>query len=225
MKRSEINKAIDKAIERLEEYKIKLPMFAYWTPDEIKSNKDKMARIEERMLGWDVTDFGRGDFKKCGAVLFTARNGDKNDKELKAPYAEKYIVLDDSEEQEIPFHYHISKTEDIINRGGGIMVVEMYNKAENGGLDVNNNVECYMDSVKYSIKPGEKIEILPGNSITIESFKYHRFYAKKGQEMLIAGEVSRVNDDTSDNVFLVNSERFCGIEEDENKKYTLANEY
>lgn len=225
MKRSEINLAIDKALKRLEEYKIKLPMFAYWTPDKINNTKSKMERIKERMLGWDVTDFGSGEFLKCGAVLFTVRNGDKNDAENKAPYAEKYIILDDSDEQQIPFHYHMSKTEDIINRGGGIMVVELYNRTNDDNLDTINNIDVYMDGIKYSIKAGEKIEITPGNSITIEPFVYHRFYAKKNYGMLVAGEVSRVNDDTCDNVFLVSSERFCGIDEDEASRYVLANEY
>ncbi len=225
MKRSEINKAIDVAKARLDEYKIKLPMFGYWTPEEFKAKKDQTERIVKRMLGWDVTDFGSGDFTKCGAVLFTVRNGDKDDAENKAPYAEKYIILDDKTGQQIPLHYHINKTEDIINRGGGVLVVEMYNKAEDGGLDKVNDVEVYMDGVKHCFKPGEPIEVTPGNSITLEPFNYHRFYAKDGAGMLIVGEVSKVNDDNTDNVFLVTSERFCGVDEDEAKKYLLVNEY
>ena len=225
MKRSEINAAIIKAKERLSEYKITLPMFGYWTPDDVAENKCKISRIKERMLGWDVTDFGTGDFKTTGAVLFTVRNGDKNDKENRAPYAEKYIVLSDETEQEIPLHYHIDKTEDIINRGGGILVVELYGKAEDGGLDKEKDVEVYMDAVKYSVPAGSKIEVTPGNSITLEPFVYHRFSAKRGEGMLIVGEVSKVNDDNNDNVFLVKTERFCGIEEDEAPIHLLVNEY
>ena len=82
-----------------------------------------------------------------------------------------------------------------------------------------------MDGVKQIFKPGEKIEVAPGNSITLEPFNYHKFYAKSGEGVLIVGEVSKVNDDTCDNVFLVKSERFCGVEEDEPKKYILVNEY
>ena len=62
MKRSQINAAIAKAKKRLEEFKISLPMFGYWTPEDVLENKSKMSRIKERMLGWDVTDFGTGDF-------------------------------------------------------------------------------------------------------------------------------------------------------------------
>lgn len=225
MKRSEIDAAIDMAMARLDEYKIKLPMFGYWKEADFIANKDKLERVKDRMLGWDVSDFSSGEFKKCGAVLFTVRNGDKNDKDLKAPYAEKYIILDDKDEQEIPLHYHIAKTEDIINRGGGVMVVEMYKKAADGGLDTESDCEFYMDGIKYTKKAGEKIEVTPGNSITIEPFMFHRFYAKNGEGVLVVGEVSRVNDDNCDNVFAVTRDRFCGIDEDAPRKYVLVNEY
>lgn len=225
MKRSEINNAVTKAKNRLAEYKISLPMFGYWSTDEWEKNKSLTDRIKERMLGWDVTDFGSGDFKSCGAVLFTVRNGDKNDKENKMPYAEKYIILSDETQQEIPLHYHMEKTEDIINRGGGILAVELYNKAEDGGLDRKNPVEFYMDCVKYSVNPGETVKVMPGNSITLEPYVYHRFYAEKDKGLLIVGEVSKVNDDNNDNVFLVKSDRFCVIEEDEKAICPLVNEY
>lgn len=225
MKRSEINNAILKAKERLEEYKIKLPMFGYWTPADWKEKQGEISRIKERMLGWDVTDFGSGDFKTCGAVLFTVRNGDKNDKENKAPYAEKYIVLSDETEQEIPLHYHIEKTEDIINRGGGVLCVQLYNKAEDGGLDTVSDVEVYMDCVKHTVKAGGTVEVMPGDSITLEPFVFHRFCAKKGEGLLVVGEVSKVNDDNNDNVFFKKSDRFCEIEEDEAPIHPLVNEY
>ena len=225
MKRSEINNAILKAKKRLAEYKISLPMFGYWSIDDWKENKEKTERIRERMLGWDVTDFGSDDFEKCGAVLFTVRNGDKNDKENKVPYAEKYIILDDKTQQQIPLHYHIEKTEDIINRGGGVLIVELYNKGADGGLDKETPVTVYMDAVKHQFKAGKQVRVTHGNSITLEPFVYHRFYAEKDAGLLIVGEVSKVNDDNCDNVFLVKSERFCPVEEDEKPIHLLVNEY
>lgn len=225
MKRSEINAAIKKAKERLSEFKISLPMFGYWTPEDVAENQSKISRIKERMLGWDVTDFGSGDFKTCGAVLFTVRNGDKNDKENRAPYAEKYIILSDETDQKIPLHYHIDKTEDIINRGGGVLMVELYNKAPDGGLDRESDVTVYMDAVKHVVPAGSTVEVTPGNSITLEPYVYHSFGAKRGAGLLIVGEVSKVNDDNNDNVFFVKSERFCGIEEDEKPLHLLVNEY
>ncbi|MBE6931536.1 MAG: D-lyxose/D-mannose family sugar isomerase [Ruminococcaceae bacterium] len=225
MKRSEINTAIAKAKERLDEYRITLPMFGYWTVEDWKANAGAIGRIRERMLGWDVTDFGSDDFHHCGATLFTVRNGDKHDADQRAPYAEKYIILEDETEQEIPFHYHMDKTEDIINRGGGVMIVELYYKAAGGGLDRETPVTVYMDGVAHTVRPGEKIVVTPGNSITLEPYMYHRFYAEAGKGLLIVGEVSKVNDDTCDNVFLAESARFCPIEEDEPILHPLVNEY
>ena len=225
MKRSEINAAIRKAKKRLAEYKISLPMFGHWTCEIWAKNIDKISRIKERMLGWDVTDFGSGDFSRCGAVLFTVRNGDKNDPEARAPYAEKYIILSDETQQEIPLHYHIEKTEDIINRGGGILMVQLYHKTEDGELDQNRPVEVWMDAVRQEVPAGGIVEVMPGNSITLEPYVYHRFYARRDAGLLIVGEVSKVNDDNCDNVFYRPSDRFCGIEEDEATIHPLVNEY
>lgn len=225
MKRSQINNAIKTAMERLGEYKITLPCFGYWKVEDWKNKSDITERIRERMLGWDVTDFGSDDFEHCGATLFTVRNGDKNDKELKMPYAEKYIILSDKTEQEIPLHYHIYKSEDIINRGGGVLVVQLYNKAEDGGLDTESDVVVYTDSIKRTLKAGDLIEVQPGDSITLEPYVYHKFFAKKDCGLLIVGEVSKVNDDNTDNVFFKKSERFAEVEEDEEITYPLVNEY
>ena len=141
------------------------------------------------------------------------------------PYAEKYIILSDKTEQEIPLHYHIYKSEDIINRGGGVLVVQLYNKAADGGLDTKNDVTVYTDSIKRVLKAGECIEIQPGDSITLEPYVYHRFFAKKDCGLLIVGEVSKVNDDNTDNVFYKKSERFIAVEEDEEITHPLVNEY
>ena len=225
MKRSEINKAILEAMERMSEYKITLPCFGYWKVEDWKNKTAITGRIRERMMGWDVTDFGSGNFSKCGATLFTVRNGDKNDTELRMPYAEKYIILSDKTEQEIPLHYHIYKSEDIINRGGGVLVVQLYHKAEDGGLDMERPVEVYTDCINNTVAPGGEIEVMPGDSITLEPYVYHRFYAKKDCGLLIVGEVSKVNDDNTDNVFYQPSERFIAVEEDEPVTYPLVNEY
>lgn len=41
------------------------------------------------MLGWDITDFGRGDFSTCGFGLITLRNGNQHNPKYKKVYAEK----------------------------------------------------------------------------------------------------------------------------------------
>ena len=225
MKRSQINSAIARAKERMAKYNVSLPMFGYWTPENWKANKDNIEKISEGMLGWDVTDFGSDDFAHTGAVLFTVRNGDKNDASMSRPYCEKYIVLDDTDEQEIPYHYHIFKTEDIINRAGGTLVIQMYHRTNDDKLDTKTPVTVFMDGIYRTFAPGERIEVAPGNSITLEPYVFHRFVAKRGDGLLIVGEVSKVNDDNNDNIFLNPSKRFSAIEEDEAPIHPLVNEY
>lgn len=225
MKRSQINSAIARAKARMQEHSISLPMFGYWTPEDWKANKQNISKIAEGMLGWDVTDFGSDDFAHTGAVLFTVRNGDKNDSSMSRPYCEKYIVLDDIDEQQIPYHYHILKTEDIINRAGGTLVIQVYHKTEDDKLDTERPVTVFMDGIYRTFAPGELIEVAPGNSITLDPGVFHRFIAKKGDGLLIVGEVSKVNDDNCDNVFLNPSKRFSVIEEDEAPIHPLVNEY
>lgn len=224
MKRSEINNAIKWAQELCRENKINLPFFADLEPDR-KALKPEYKNIVKTMQGWDVTDFGTGDFTTCGAVLFTVRNGNVYDETIGTPYAEKYIFMKDGKEQEIPMHYHVHKTEDIINRGGGILCVQVMAKGEDGKPDCNKGIVLYCDGARYEAKPGEVLEITSGNSITLPPYVYHRFFAKTDCGDLVVGEVSKINDDNIDNVFANPQERFCEIEEDEAPYRLLVNEY
>jgi len=99
MKRSEINSAIEYAIEKFKENKIALPPFAYWKPEQWRKMAGGARRIILAGMGWDVTDLGRGKFKEIGAVLFTVRNGvpgaGNQGVSTGVPYCEKYIVLMD----------------------------------------------------------------------------------------------------------------------------------
>lgn len=223
MKRSEINDAIDWAVKLLERNKFKLPRFAYWDLETWNENRKETGTIEKLMLGWDITDFGRGRFSETGAVLFTIRNGDYHDPSAGTPYAEKVILLSDG--QSLPTHYHAKKTEDIINRGGGVLAIKLYNSNEDGSVDNKSDVTVYMDGVKSAAKPDETLLIYPGNSLTITPYMYHRFWAFEGKGDLIVGEVSSVNDDNTDNYFAEKADRFSNIEEDEPVKYPLCNEY
>jgi len=220
MKRSEINKAISNAKELLKANKITLPFFGYTTPEELK--KYDISRIKAVMLGWDVTDFGSDDFSKVGATLFTVRNGDIKDRSVGTPYAEKYIIMSGCG-QEIPMHYHENKTEDIINRAGGDLMIQVYLSKPDKSLDTESPVELWLDGVLCRFKAGEVIRVPTGGSVTLTPFVYHRFYAENGDT--VVGEVSSINDDTTDNVFLNPSKRFTGIEEDEAPLHLLCSEY
>ena len=220
MKRSEINAIIAENIEFIKKMNFNLPKFAYFTPDEWLSKGHEYDEIRENMLGWDVTDYGHGDYKNIGLFLFTIRNG-KLGKGLKT-YAEKILISD--EDQYSPMHFHFNKMEDIINRGGGNLIVEIYNSTEDEQL-ADTDVKVFLDGHYEIVKAGTKLRLTPGESITLPPRQYHAFWAEKGSGKVLIGEVSMVNDDNTDNRFYEQQGRFPAIEEDVKPLYLLCNEY
>lgn len=224
MKRSRINKLIENAKELLHTYNITLPPFAYWTVDDWKNKGPECDEIRDCTLGWDITDFGRGNFDKIGLVLFTLRNGHPTMAKYKdKTYCEKLIVM--KKGQVCPMHYHSLKAEDIINRAGGNFVLQLYNKTQDNKLDTENQVEVSLDGVRKVFPAGAKVVLEPGMSITLTSYMYHDFAVAEGSEKVIIGEVSKVNDDNTDNYFLEPSGRFPEIEEDCPINHYLCTEY
>jgi D-lyxose ketol-isomerase len=222
MKRSEINREIKKAEEFFASFSFKLPKFASWTPEEWDKHGDEIQEIFDCELGWDLTDFGRGNFEKDGLLLFTIRNGILGSKKYTKPYAEKLMIS--RSEQVTVMHCHVHKQEDIINRGGGRLVFELYNrKGDTLELD-DTPVEVVRDGEKLVIPAGGKIFLEPGESITLCQNVFHKFYAEKGSDVMI-GEVSCVNDDHNDNVFHEPQLRFPVIEEDEAPYRLLVCDY
>lgn len=223
MKRSKINESIQWAKALLDEYQIKLPPFGYWNLEAWRANAERTEAIQEVMLGWDVTDFGNEDFDHFGAVLFTLRNGSQKNPKVGTPYAEKLLILKDG--QRLPLHHHACKTEDIINRAGGLLAIKLYNSLKDGSVDYVTPVEVDLDGVRYMAEAGEEIHIPTGASITLRPFMYHVFWAKEGMGDLICGEVSSVNDDNTDNFNAEPVSRFTTIEEDASVEHPLCNEY
>ena len=74
MQRSQVNAIIRAAEAFLATHGVALPPFATWTPRDFRSQPD-VAGILAPRLGWDVTDFGTGDFSSFGLTLLTLRNG------------------------------------------------------------------------------------------------------------------------------------------------------
>ena len=222
MKRSEINREIKKAEEFFASFSFKLPKFASWTPEEWDKHGDEIQEIFDCELGWDLTDFGRGNFEKDGLLLFTIRNGIMGSEKYPKPYAEKLMIS--RSDQVTVMHCHVYKQEDIINRGGGRLVFELYNrKGDTLELD-DTPVEVVRDGEKLVIPAGGKIFLEPGESITLCQNVFHKFYAEKGSDVMI-GEVSCVNDDHNDNVFYEPQLRFPVIEEDEAPYRLLVCDY
>ena len=220
MKRSEINQILVSAKEFLAEKQFILPPWAGWNISEWKDRPEASLEIRENFLGWDITDFGSGDFKSRGLFLFTIRNGKLGID--RKPYAEKIMIVE--ENQETPMHFHWSKMEDIINRGGGNLVIELFNSRPDNSLD-DTDVHFKTDGISRVEKAGGKVILHPGESITLEQGMYHRFYGEPGMGRVLVGEVSAVNDDATDNCFLETIGRFPLIEEDELPLHLLVGDY
>ena len=94
MKRSEINKALKELEVMCAREHCYLPPFCHFTPEEWKTKGHEYDEVRDCMLGWDITDYGLGDFDKVGMSLITIRNGNRamQDKYPKV-YAEKLLYM------------------------------------------------------------------------------------------------------------------------------------
>jgi D-lyxose ketol-isomerase len=220
MKRSQINNIIKSGIAFLEKMNYKAPPFVYWTPEEWAQKGSEYDEIRDCMLGWDVTDFGSGDFDHTGLLVITIRNGIKGSARYSKTYAEKCLILQDR--QVTPMHFHYKKMEDIINRGETELVIQLYNSAPDGGL-ADTAVCAQVDGRRFEVPAGTLLRLKPGEGITLPPYQYHKFWAEGGMGLVV--EVSMVNDDNTDNHFLTAPARFPEIEEDEPPTYLLFSEY
>ena len=197
MKRSEVNKALRELEAMCEKYRCYLPPFCHFTPEEWKTKGHEYDEVRDCCLGWDITDYGQGNFDKIGFSLITIRNGSQTMRE-KYPkvYAEKLLFL--KEGQYSPNHFHWYKTEDIINRGGGNVLIRVYNSHPDESIDYESDVTVHTDGRTYTVPAGTQIRL---------------------------GEVSQCNDDAKDNRFNPPMGRFPAIEEDEAPYRLLCTEY
>ena len=213
MKRSEINAIIREAKAFFDAHQFHLPEWVNWTPEEWATKGDECQEIWHNELGWDVTDFAKGDFDKEGLTLVTIRNG--NVKRDNKTYCEKIMYV--REGQITPTHFHWRKMEDIIHRGGGDFCIKLWKAdAEEQPMDVPCSVQ--IDGVTTVVPAGEVLRLKPGQSISFEPYMYHKFWSENGPSMI--GEVSTVNDR-----FLESPGRYPHIDEDEPKAFLLCNEY
>lgn len=222
MKRSKINQCIRDMEALLAEHRVELPPFCKWTPADWADKSHEYDEIRDNQLGWDITDCGLENFDRVGFALITLRNGSQNNPKYKKVYAEKLIML--KEGQRFPCHFHWKKSEDIINRGGGTMVIHVYNDAGDGSRS-DEDVLVNRDGRSYFVPAGTGVELKPGESITLWPHQYHDFDTVPGTGDILIGEVSMCNDDNTDNRFYEKVGRFPRIEEDEPPYRLLCNEY
>lgn len=223
MKRSQINSLIENAMDFWGGLGFKLPPYARWGIEEWQTHADECKEIFDLQIGWDVTSFGTEDFFQTGLLLYTLRNGKLNSTEYPKPYAEKIMMV--RENQITPRHFHWSKREDIINRGGGNLVIELYKADPAKNAICGGSFPVSINSMTKILNTGNKVILTPGDSITMEHFHCHKFYGEPGSGPSMIGEVSMVNDDETDNCFVDGANRFVPATEDEAIRYPLACEY
>lgn len=216
MLRSEIDGLIDEARALFAAQGLALPPWAHFSPADWAARPGQARFCAERQMGWDVTDFGGGDFAARGLLLLCTRNGIQG-RPGERPYAEKLMVVRDA--QETPFHRHVVKAEDIINRGGGDLVVEV--TLFEGDAETADPVAVLVDGDLRRLAPRSPVVLRPGESITLVPGQMHRFY---GRGTVLVGEVSQTNDDHGDNVFLEPVGRFAAIREDAPARFPLWSE-
>ncbi|MEM1375093.1 MAG: D-lyxose/D-mannose family sugar isomerase [Pseudomonadota bacterium] len=223
MDRSTVNDIIAESDAFIRSHGVALPPFAYLSPEELKAHVVDAPAIKDRFMGWDITDYGEGNFEELGLFLFTTRNGDRRNlgSGRGMLYAEKVMIS--GEHQISPMHRHVTKTEDIINRGGGDLVLELYTDAGDQTIDETATVEVFSDGRLVRMKGGEHLRLKPGASVTLEPDTWHAFWGEGGPVLIV--EVSNVNDDRNDNIFRAPIGRFSTITEDTAPKHLLVSDY
>ena len=224
MKRSAINQIIRDSDAFIRSFGYVMPPFAYWSPDQIQGHTASDApTIRDHMLGWDITDYGQGDFDKMGLFLFTVRNGNQANvkRGMGMLYAEEIMIS--GENQLSPMHRHTFKTEDIINKGGATLALELFKADASGNIDENAKVSVLTDGRLRTMAGGDLLRLEPGESVTLEPDIWHAFWGEGGRVLI--GEVSNVNDDRTDNIFREPIGRFADIDEDEAPLHLLVSDY
>ena len=119
MRRSLMDARIEAMLAACERAGVALPRFARWSERRYRESPEAAARIYEDGLGWNVAEFAPDAFPTAGLTIFTLRMGEwrRLPEGRGRLYAEKLMYAEDG--QRTPHHYHVVKTEDVINRGGG----------------------------------------------------------------------------------------------------------
>ncbi|WP_299152482.1 D-lyxose/D-mannose family sugar isomerase [uncultured Tateyamaria sp.] len=221
MDRSRINDILAEGADFFARHGWTPPPFAHWTPDEIRSAQGTLIR--DRRLGWDITDYGQGRFDEMGLFLFTLRNGDLSEMGQQGAmlYAEKLMIS--RRDQLSPMHRHVLKTEDIINRGGATLVLELFTCDAEGQIDRKADVHVTSDGVAMTLPAGGHLKLPVGASVTLTPTTWHAFWGEGGDCLI--HEVSTVNDDLTDNIFEMPIGRFSTLTEDVAPTHLLVSDY
>ncbi len=93
-----------------------------------------------------------------------------------------------------------NKMKDIINRGGGSILIRVYRSTPDEAFDTAD-VQVYKGGRSFLVPAGTQVRLDPGESISIYPYLYHDFEVVPGISPVLLGEVSMCNDDENDNRF------------------------
>ena len=222
MRRSFIDSRIEAMLDLCQRHQYALPPFARWSPAQHRAERRALARIAAGGLGWNVVEFKPGAFASDGLTLITTRMGDWRmlPNGRGRLYGEKAMMAEDG--QRTPHHYHLVKTEDVMNRGGARFVVELF-KVDLSGARSNERFDVVKDAATLNLGAGDRVVLEPGESIVLEPLIAHAFWAEGGA--VLAGEVSLVNDDSTDNYFVPPLPPAAPIEEDAPARYVTVGDH
>ena len=162
---------------------------------------------------WDITDFGLGNFPRYGLALVNLAE--------EPEYSEKLMYA--RRGQETPAHTHARKKEDIICRAGRLNIRLWPSRPESDKVAVSGNTEVRIDGELRRVPSGRPFVLEAGQRVTLVPGIWHEF-APLSEDCVI-GEVSTVNDDLNDNLFIdLRIGRFTVIEEDEPAEVHLISE-
>ena len=198
MRRSEIEAIIEKSLAVMGAEGFRLPSFAGWTPAQWREQAVATKALRAAGLGWNIVEFEKDAFFRSGIAVFTLRMGDYRELSRGGGrlYAEKAFVLFES--QRVPHHYHRVKTEDLINRGGGVLGVNLV-KVDADGKPLAEAITLERNGIEVSVPADTTLHLEPGESVVLPPGLAHAFI---GVNEVLCGEISLANDDATDNYFL-----------------------
>lgn len=162
---------------------------------------------------WDITDFGLGDFDRCGLTLVNLAT--------EPEYCEKLMYA--RRAQVTPCHAHARKKEDIICRSGELTLQLWPARPDPGVREASALFTVLVDAQPISVVGGATIVLAAGSRVTLVPGMWHAFWPTSDE--CIIGEVSTANDDLHDNFFVdPQIGRFSRIVEDEPALVRLVSE-
>ncbi len=224
MKRSQINNLIDRALNSFTATTFICRHGRSGTPTNGKPWVKKQTKLESTVWdGWSAILAAMISTKKDFCYLSCAMGFCKTTVLKQRSSTLKMFVV--QPEQVTPWHFHWMKTEDLINRGGGRLEVELAWAADDEKSFDEREVRVQVDGITKIIPSGGKLILEPGESVTLPPKLCHQFCGHKGDKTVLAGEISSLNDDTKDNCFMGKTVDRTPIIEDEAPRYSLTGEY